>query len=81
MPRKKKYAVRKGHGAICLICGREAGKGWSLSNHVLQTHHVDYANGYKRSFFGGDVVVNEWKHDKTGDYLVHTRLVKVPKQK
>ncbi len=81
MPKRKKGAVRKGHGAICLICGREAGKGGGLMNHVEGTHHVKYADGYKRSFFGGDVVLNEWKHDKSGNYLVHTRVVKVPRKR
>ena len=76
--RRKKGAVRPGHGARCLICGRECGKGGGLLNHVIGTHHVDYNNGYKRCFNGGDFVLNEWKPDRTGQFLIHTRVLKVP---
>ncbi len=78
MARRKKGAVRKGHGARCLICGRECGKGGALLHHVEGAHHVSY-DSYKRCFKGGDCVINQWKADETGDFLVHTRIVKVPK--
>jgi hypothetical protein len=78
MPRRKKGAVRKGHGARCLICGREAGKGGALKVHIENAHHVDYEIGYKRCFKGGDILFNEWMPDKTGELLVHTRVLRVP---
>jgi hypothetical protein len=78
MARRKKGSVRKGHGARCLICGRECGRGGSLRTHVEGAHHVIYKDAYKRCFFGGDCVFNEWQADKTGDILVHTRVLKVP---
>jgi hypothetical protein len=76
MPKKKKGAVR--HGIRCLICGRDCGKGGGLMNHVIGTHHVDYENGYKRCFKGGDALVDERHVDETGELLVHTRVLKIP---
>jgi len=79
MSRRKKGAVRPGHGARCLICGRECGKGGGLKHHVEGTHHVDYEIGYKRCFKGGDLVLNEWKADSSGEMFAHMRVLKVPK--
>jgi len=78
MGRRKKGAVRPGHGARCLICGRECGKGGALKTHVEGSHHVRYNDAYKRCFNGADFVLNEWKADGTGEFLVHTRVMKVP---
>lgn len=78
MSRRKKGAVRKGHGIRCLICGKDCGKGGPLSHHV-QTHSVTYST-YKRCFFGGDWIINESKLAKGGEFLLHTRVVKVPAQ-
>ena len=78
MGRRKKGAVRRGHGARCLICGRECGKGGALRTHVEGAHNVSYHGGYKRCFYAGDFEVNEWKLNRTGDLLVHTRVLKVP---
>jgi len=80
MSRRKKGAVRPGHGARCLVCGRECGKGGALMNHVEGAHHVSYRDGYKRCFNGGDFVLNEWKTDRTGEFLIHTRVLKVPQK-
>lgn len=78
MARRKKGAVRKGHGARCLICGRECGKGGALRTHVEGAHHVNYRDGYKRCFFGGEIIFNEWQAGKNREFLVHTRVVKIP---
>ncbi len=80
MSRRKKGAVRPGHGARCLICGLECGKGGSLRKHVEGAHEVNYNDGYKRCFDGGEFVLNEWKADRTGEFLVHNRVLKVPQR-
>jgi hypothetical protein len=77
MPRRKKGAVRPGHGARCLICGRECGKGGSLRMHVQESHHVDYNTAYKRCFRGGDAVLDKFVVDTAGDFLVHIRVLKI----
>ena len=79
--RRKKGAVRPGHGARCLICGRDCGKGGGLKKHVQETHNVVYDIGYKRCFKGGEIVVNEALPDKTGEFLVHIRILKIPAPK
>jgi hypothetical protein len=78
MSRRRKGAVRPGHGARCLICGRECGKGGSLRRHVEGAHHVVYGEAYKRCFRGGDSVLDELAVDNTGEFLVHIRVLKVP---
>jgi hypothetical protein len=80
--RRKKGAVRPGHGARCFICGMECGKGGSLKKHVELGHNVDYDLGYKRCFKGGDVVFSKVASDLSGEIVVQTRVLKVPlKQK
>jgi hypothetical protein len=78
MARRKKGAVRPGRGSRCLICGLDCGKGGPLRRHVEAQHYVSYANGYKRCFNGGDVVINQHSVDGSGEFLVHTRIVRVP---
>jgi hypothetical protein len=78
MSRRKKGAVRPGHGARCLICGRECGKGGSLKTHVEGAHSVDYNDAYKRCFDDGSYVLDEWKADDSGDLFFHVRVLKVP---
>ena len=51
MGKRKKYAVRKGAGAMCNICGRNCGKGGALRKHVEGAHSVTYAS-YKTCFYG-----------------------------
>lgn len=77
MSRRKKGAVRPGHGARCLICGRECGKGGSLKRHVEDGHKVDYTLGYKRCFDGGDIL-GEAMSKKPGEVFVYTRVLKIP---
>jgi hypothetical protein len=80
--KRKKGAVRPGHGARCFICGMECGRGGSLKRHVEATHHVDYAIGYKRCFKGGDVTFAKCMSDPTGETIVQIRVLKIPpKQK
>ncbi len=50
MARRKKGAVRKGHGVMCNICGTNCGKGGALKTHVEGAHKVDY-NDYKKCFY------------------------------
>jgi len=79
--RRKKGAVRPGHGARCLICGKDCGKGGGLKKHVGLIHNVDYEIGYKRCFNGGDIILKDVILDKTGEFLVQTRVLKVPTDK
>lgn len=80
--KREKGAVRPGHGARCLICGMECGKGGSLKKHVVNTHKVDYEIGYKRCFKGGDVIFTSCTPDRTGEIIVQTRVLKLsPKKK
>lgn len=78
MSRRRKGAVRKGHGARCLICGKECGKGGSLRRHVEGAHHVDYSAGYKRCFKGGDATIDDAHADRTGDLFIHVRVLRIP---
>ncbi len=80
MARRKKGAVRPGHGARCLVCGLECGKGGSLRRHVEGSHHVSYHDGYKRCFYGGDAVLNEFVLNKAADSLVHIRVLEIPQR-
>lgn len=79
--KRKKGAVRPGHGARCLICGMECGKGGSLKKHVTMAHNVDYEIGYKRCFKGGDVLSTVCVPNKTGEIVVQTRVLKTPAKK
>lgn len=51
MPRRKKGAVRPGHGVMCNVCGKNCGKGGALRRHVEGAHQVEY-DAYKRCFYG-----------------------------
>ena len=42
MPRRKKYAVSKGAGVMCNICGLNCGKGGALKKHVEGAHGAEY---------------------------------------
>ena len=50
MPRRKKHAVRKGHGTMCNICGTNCGRGGPLTKHLLGAHSVDYET-YMKCFY------------------------------
>jgi len=51
MSRRRKGAVRTGHGAMCNICGRNCGKGGALKKHVEGAHDVAY-DAYRKCFDG-----------------------------
>jgi hypothetical protein len=61
MPRRKKGAVRRGHGAMCNVCGTNCGKGGALKVHIEGTHRVSYED-YKKCFYVGatNVIANAW---------------------
>jgi hypothetical protein len=61
MARRRKHAVRKGHGSMCKICGRNCGKGAALSTHIKGAHGVDYGD-YKKCFEGevATVIADTW---------------------
>jgi hypothetical protein len=61
LARKKKGAVRSGHGVMCNICGRNCGKGGALKTHIKGAHSVDYEE-YKRCFYGdvSTVLADAW---------------------
>lgn len=50
MPRRKKGAVRKGHGTMCNVCGLNCGRGGGLKKHVEEVHNINY-DAYKRCFY------------------------------
>lgn len=61
MGRRRKYAVGKGAGAMCNICGRNCGKGGALKKHVEGAHGVPY-EAYKTCFYGSvkTILANAW---------------------
>lgn len=79
MPRRKKGAVRPGHGAMCNICGKNCGKGGPLKRHIEDAHKVSYGH-YKICFYGeGKALANAWDDSvKTsgGDIVVVHVLVR-----
>ncbi len=80
MPRRKKGAVRYGHGAMCNICGLNCGKGGALAKHVQAAHKVKYST-YKRCFYDSakTVIANAWDDSvstKSGDTVITHVLVR-----
>ena len=61
MARRKKGAVRIGHGAMCNVCGKNCGKGGALKKHVEGAHDVSY-EAYDRCFYGEarTILANTW---------------------
>lgn len=61
MARRKKGAVHKGRGAMCLICGLNCGKGGALWSHVEKTHAIKY-DKYVYCFEGEarTVIADSW---------------------
>jgi len=61
MGRRKKGAVRRGHGAMCNVCGRNCGKGGALKKHVEGAHDVTY-DTYMKCFYQGvaTIIANSW---------------------
>lgn len=61
MPRKKKGAVRKGHGVMCNICGLNCGKGGALKKHLKDAHAVEYEI-YNKCFYdiAKNIIADSW---------------------
>jgi hypothetical protein len=80
MARRKKGAVRRGHGVMCNLCGINCGKGGALKVHIEGTHGIDYSE-YKRSFYPKEsrVIADSWDSlvsDSTGNNIVIHVLVR-----
>lgn len=61
MARRRKGAVRRGHGSMCNICGKNCGKGAALKSHIEGTHKVKYRS-YKLCSYGESktVIADSW---------------------
>lgn len=61
MARRRRGAVRRGHGAMCNICGRNCGKGGALKKHVEGAHNVPY-DAYVKCFYrdAATIIANAW---------------------
>lgn len=81
MERKEKYAVRKGHGIMCNICGFNCGKGGALKKHVEgEAHNVNY-DSYKKCFYGEakTILADSWDDNvftSKGDTVITHILVR-----
>jgi len=79
--RRKKGAVRRGHGVMCNICGINCGKGGPLKKHVEGAHEIDY-DDYKTCFYGNDVktiIADSWDDSvstKSGKTVITHVLVR-----
>jgi hypothetical protein len=51
MARRKKGAVRPGHGVVCKICGKNCGKGGALKAHIEGAHPPVTYDAYKICFY------------------------------
>ena len=77
MSRRKKHAVRKGHGSMCNICGRNCGRGGALKKHIEGTHNISYED-YLVCFYteAKNIYADTWdaevKTSKGNKVLVHT---------
>lgn len=77
MPRRKKHAVRKGHGSMCNICGKNCGRGGALKKHTEGSHNISY-DDYLACFYNGakNIYADTWndevKTSKGENVLIHT---------
>lgn len=80
MPRRKKHAVRQGHGIMCNMCGVNCGRGGALKKHVEGAHRIDY-DEYKRCFYGTSrVLADAWADSartRGGRVLIHTLVRRI----
>jgi hypothetical protein len=78
MPRRKKGAVRPGHGVRCNICGKDCGKGGGLAKHLEAVHEMPYKL-YKLCFYAAKrVITNTWDEQvskKNGTKAVFTHVL------
>ena len=80
MARRKKGAVRRGHGIMCNICGKNCGKGGALKTHIEGAHQVSYVD-YKKCFYGNvkTRIADSWDDSvktHSGDSVVTHVLVR-----
>ena len=61
MGRRKKGAVRTGHGVMCNVCGINCGKGGALKKHVEGAHRIRYHH-YKKCFYENvsRIIADSW---------------------
>ena len=59
------------------FAGASAGKAAHLRL-MLKGHTTTLNHAYKRCFNGGNFVLDEWNSDATGEFFVHTRVMKLP---
>lgn len=64
MPRRKKNAVRRGHGVMCNICGLNCGRGGALKKHIEGQearggHEVAY-EAYQKCFDKEHILIDSW---------------------
>lgn len=76
MARRKKGAVRPGHGSMCNICGLNCGKGGPLKRHIEGAHPGVTYDVYNMCFYGAkDIVADTWNDPATSGgtpVLIHT---------
>lgn len=77
---KEKYAVRKGHGSMCNICGLNCGKGGALKKHIEGAHEVPYEI-YKKCFYSEvkTILADAWDDNVStskGDTVITHVLVR-----
>ena len=60
MSRRKKGAVRPGHGSMCKVCGKNCGKGGALKKHIEGAHGVTYEDNKTCFYSGSKVLVDAW---------------------
>ena len=78
MSKRKKGAVRRGHGVMCKICGRNCGKGGALKKHVEGAHSPVTYKAYKLCFYSEakTVLADAWDDSVTthGGNVVVTHI-------
>lgn len=75
MAGRAKGAVRKGHGIMCNICGKNCGKGGALKKHIETIHPPVTYDAYQICFYGKvkNVLADAWDDSvstKNGDTVV-----------
>ncbi|MBI5804528.1 hypothetical protein HZA73_00625 [candidate division TA06 bacterium] len=80
MAKRKKHQVRKGHGSMCNICGKNCGKGGALKTHIEGAHNVAYGD-YNKCFYSKakNILANSWDDTvltSSGDTVITHVLVR-----
>ena len=75
MAGRAKGAVRKGHGVMCNICGKNCCKGGALKRHVEAAHRPVTYKAYKLCFYkeAKNILADAWDDSvstKNGDTVV-----------